>query len=142
MLAIIIFLLVTAIQKVIMAFFRKKLTSLVEQRFAGKQIIMKALNANFFGVKSKGQGQIRGNGALVLTTDQLWFFLAAPTREISIPLDQITMVETSRSHLGKSIFRPLLLVTCFYQGKSEQIAWYVPEPLKWKAAIEDLKGKQ
>jgi hypothetical protein len=139
LLVIIIFLLVTAVQKVIMAFFRTKLASLVDRRFAGRQIILMTLNANFFGLAGKGAGQVRGNGALVLTSDELWFCLAAPTREISIPLDKILKVQTSRSHLGKTIFRPLLLVTFDNQDQADQIAWYVKDHKKWLAAIEDLR---
>jgi hypothetical protein len=135
---ILAFLAVTAVQKVIFAFYKRKLIGIIEHRFAGRRIILMALNANFFGKKSKGVGQIRGNGALVLTDDQLWFCLAAPTREIAIPINQIQSVETKRSHLGRTIFRPLLAVMFNYQGQNEQIAWYVSDPGKWKSAIESM----
>jgi hypothetical protein len=138
LLVIIIFLSVTIAQKVVLALVKRKMARLVKQRFAGRQIIMMSPYANFFGAKSKGMGQIRGNGALVLTADQLWFCLAAPTREITIPIDRIRAVESKRSHLGKSIFRPLLAVTYDDKENTDQIAWYVTDLKEWETAIINL----
>lgn len=140
---IIIFLAVTAVKKIVLGFYRRKLLRVVEERFAGNRIVLMALSANFFGLKSRGGRQIprtgrRGNGALVLTDDELWFCLAAPSREISIPIGAIRAVDIKRSHLGRTVFRPLLAVSFTFQGKDEQVAWYVKDAAKWKAAIEAL----
>ena len=141
LLVIIIFLSITVIQKIALALVGRKMMRLVNRRFSGRQVIMIALTANFFGMKSRGTGQIRGNGALVLTDDQLWFCLAAPTREIAIPIEQIKTVTTKRGHLGKTIFRPLLAVTFTNKGRDDEVAWYVNELPKWKTAIESVMNK-
>ncbi len=136
---VLLLLIITGIQKLVYGYFRKRLLSVVEDRFAGRRIILMALDANFFGQKTKGAGQIRGNGALVLTDDELWFCLAAPRREFSIPISTITEIKLKRSHLGKSIFRSLLAVSFNYQGKEEQIAWFVRDAEKWMNTIEGLR---
>ncbi len=130
---------VTVVQKFILGYYRRRLLSVVEDRFAGRKIILMALNANYFGHKTEGGKQIRGNGALVLTEDELWFSLAVPQRELSIPINQITAVELTRSHLGKTVFRSLLAVSFNHQGRQEQIAWAVNDPEKWRGAIEGLR---
>lgn len=129
---------ITTIQKFIYGFFRKKLDEKIKERFRGRQIIMQALNANYFGFKTRGGRQVRGNGALVLLQDELWFMLAAPSREISIPLSAIKSVELKMSFLGKSVFRKLLAVSFQRQGRDETIAWYVPNAEMWRQEIEKL----
>lgn len=133
-------LVITGIKKLILGFYQRRLLNIVEERFAGRRIVLMALNANFFGIKTLGVKQVRGNGALILTDDELWFCLAAPRREISIPLNLIDKIELKRSHLGKTAFRSLLAVSFNYQGKTEQIAWYVGDADKWRQAIENIKG--
>jgi hypothetical protein len=120
---------------------RKRLSGEVERRFAGREVLLQALNANFFGQQSRGVGQIRGNGALVLTADELWFLLGIPRREISIPLRDITSVSLVNSHLGKSVFRPLLHVEYLAAGTADAIAWAVDDPERWKATIEQTTGR-
>jgi hypothetical protein len=119
---------------------RKRLSAEVERRFGGQMVLLQALNANFFGQQSKGVGQIRGNGALVLTEDELWFLLGIPSREISIPLRDITSVSLVKSHLGKTKFRPLLRVEYLSEGIADSVAWAVNDPEKWKATIEETTG--
>ena len=119
---------------------RKRLSAEVERRFGGQMVLLQALNANFFGQQSKGVRQIRGNGALVLTEDELWFLLGIPSREISIPLRDITSVSLVKSHLGKTKFRPLLRVEYLSEGIADSVAWAVNDPEKWKATIEETTG--
>jgi hypothetical protein len=56
-----------AIQKILLGLIKKKLLARLEKRFVSEKIIQLSLKANFFGQKSKGLNQIRGNGVLVLT---------------------------------------------------------------------------
>ena len=129
----------STIRKFLFGSVEKKLYERVEKRFVGQRIIVMALKANFFGQKSKGGRQVRGNGALVLTETELWFSLAAPEREISIPLSQIKSVILKRSHLGKTVFRPLLYIEYSSGVDDDSIAWHVNQPEEWKAAIEEIK---
>lgn len=108
----------------------------VEKKLAGRNPLRQTLAANFFGQRSKGPAQIRGNGALVLTESELFFFLAAPRREFSIPLNLITSVTLPKSHLGKTVFQPLLCVEYHAQMGVESIAWALKDPEGWKTDVE------
>jgi len=119
----------------------RKLLTRVEKRFTGQRIILQALSANFFGQKSKGVKQIRGKGVLVLTKDELWFSLALPAREISISVKDIKSVKLIKSHLSKTVFRPLLCVEFLFQGIEDSIAWLVNDPEEWKTDIEKVQKK-
>ncbi len=95
-------------------------------------------NANFFGQESKGVMQMRGNGTLVLTGSEIYFARWIPLAEYTIPLAKIQSVETVNGFLGKTVFRPLLKVV--YQneaGKTDAIAWLVPDLDGLKKLIED-----
>lgn len=120
--------------------FRKNLARVVSERFDPTEILRKNLWANYFGRKKKGMAQIRGNGALVLTNSQLWFLQAAPRNEIDIPLTQIIRVSTTRSHLGKTIFRPLLFVEFETPDGPDSIAWALRHPDEWVTTIEAARN--
>ena len=125
---------------VIVGRIKKGLAMKLEKRFAGQNIILHQMGAKFFGQKSKGLIQMRGNGALVLNKDELWFLMAVPERQVSIPLKNIKKVTLPVSHLGKTVFRPLLCVEFSSDGLDDSIAWAVPDPEKWKEAIEEAAG--
>jgi hypothetical protein len=108
-------------------------------RFAGREILGLNSNALFFGQASKGVGQLRGNGVLVLTPARLFFEMWAPRRELSIPVASITSVSTPRSHLGRTSFRPLLEVKHKdEQGRGDSSAWLIQNVETWHAALERL----
>jgi len=138
---VLVLLVLTAIRKFIFNWLQRKMLTKVENHFAGRHIVMMALNAGFFGRKSRGGKQVRGNGALVLTETELWFCQALPEKEITISVSQIKSIELRRSFLGRSIFRQLLYVEFYHRGRDESIAWYVNDPEKWKMAIDRLINK-
>ncbi len=115
---------------------RKKLKEVVDLKFRGREILLQTLSANFFGQRSKGAKQVRGNGALVLTNDELWFLRAYPVKEFSIPLKDVASVSLTRSHLGKTVGRDLLFVEYATPEGDDAIAWAVCDPENWKDAIE------
>ncbi len=115
---------------------RKGLEEAVSAKLGSTQSIRTDTGANFFGLTSKGMGQVRGNGALVLTSRELFFIMAIPRREIVIPLNSITSLSLKKSHLGKTIAYPLLRVDfSTFQG-SDSAAWAISKPEEWKAAVE------
>jgi hypothetical protein len=116
---------------------KKSLLTNVDKKLAGTNPLRQTLGANFFGQRSKGAAQIRGNGALVLTESELFFFLAAPRREFSIPLNLITSVTLPKSHLGRTVFRPLLCVEYRSHAGADAIAWAVKDPDGWKTNVEE-----
>lgn len=117
---------------------RKKLERYIQERFDKNEIIGATTRANFFGEKSKGGKQIRGNGALVLTKDQLVFIRAMPFKEYIVPIKSIKRVSMPNSFNGKSVFSKLLCVHYVVEGVEDSIAWVIKNPEKWQESIEAL----
>ena len=93
-------------------------------------------NVQGLGLESRGKGQVRGNGWLVLTADELRFRQWVPDRETRIPRSAITAVETDRWWLGKSVGRKLLVVRWRTpEGGEDAMAWNVRDLDDWLAAL-------
>jgi len=114
---------------------RRRLARKISQRFRPDEIILSTVNANYFGLESLRGKQWRGNCALVLTRHILWSCLAAPQRELPLPLSRIRKVSLVRSHCGRSILLDLLRVDFHAAGTHDAVAWYVRDAQKWMAAI-------
>ncbi len=107
--------------------------------FADDQILRSETSANFFGLESRGRGQIRGNGVLALTREELWFSQFITGKEIRISLVEIQAVSLVNSHLGKRVFGHQLVKVEFQTATATEVdaaAWLVGDPSSWKAAIE------
>lgn len=92
-------------------------------------------DANTFGVESLGKGQVRGTGTLALTADELLFAQWVPNRLLRISRAAITEVTTTRSWLGKTNFRQLLLVRWTTDAGADAIALWVKDLESWIAAL-------
>ena len=93
-------------------------------------------NVQGLGLESRGKGQVRGNGWLVLTADELRFRQWVPDRETRIPRSAITAVETDRWWLGKSVGVKLLIVRWRTpEGGDDAMAWRVRDLDSWLAAL-------
>ena len=96
--------------------------------------------ASFFGQQSRGPGQIRGNGTLILTESELIFEMWLPRREFRIPLASIESLENPKSFLGKSRFTPLLKVVFNdQQGSKDSMAWQVRDLSGWMEQIDKAR---
>lgn len=64
----------------------------------------------------------------MLTDDRLVFLMWMPRRELIIPLDSVEAVDTTRSHLGKTMSRDLLPV-CWRdpRGGQDATAWLLDD---------------
>ncbi len=94
---------------------------------------------NFFGLESLGVWKIRGNGVLILTKEKLLFGMWKPKRDLSILIGNIYEISNPKSHLHKSVNRPLLkIVFKNEQGESDSAAWYVRDLDKWNQILEKL----
>jgi hypothetical protein len=92
----------------------------------------------FFGLSSAGMFQIRGNGCLAATDDQLLFRLWIPRREVLIERASVTAIDTPRSHRGKATLRRLLRVTYTdMKGEQDAAAWEVRDLDAWLDALRD-----
>jgi len=115
---------------------RRKSERLIQAKFDKSAIQLQAPGANFFGQTSGGAMQLRGNGALALTDEELWFGLLVPRREISVRRKSITSARLKNSHLGKTVLRPLLYVEFQTPEGPDSCAWLVPDPQRWVDALE------
>lgn len=87
------------------------------------------------GLETLGRGQVRGNGTLALTADELRFRQWVPRREVSIPLAHVTHVGTERWWLGKTVGRRLLCVRWRVAGGEDAMAWEVRDLEGWLADL-------
>lgn len=114
----------------------------IAAHYGTAEILMTDLKANSFGLKSVGVWQVRGNGGLVLTAECLHFFMFLPKRDLRVPLDAITEITFTKSHLGKATMFDLLKVRFSVEDRSDSIAWYLTDPKEWKNRIEELMAKR
>jgi len=117
---------------------RKKLEHHIQENFDIREIVGATTRANFFGKQSKGGKQIRGNGALVLTKNEIYFIRAVPFKEYKIPLKSILEVSLPNSFNGKSVFSKLLCIQYKIGSELDVVAWAVKNPESWKKSIEKL----
>jgi len=95
--------------------------------------------ANFFGLESLGVWKIRGNGVLLLTKEELIFGMWKPKRDLLILVRNIIEISNPKSHMHRSVFRPLLkIVFKNERGESDSAAWYVRELDKWNQILNEL----
>ena len=120
----------------IYASIRGRLRKRINEKFSKREILGATTRANFFGIKSKAGAQVRGNGALVLTRNALFFIRAVPHKEFEIPLASIRKVSMPRFFNGKLALLPLLCVHFDTEYGEDSMAWSVPEAKVWKNAIE------
>lgn len=105
---------------------------LIAREFAGVAIERQSGMANFFGLESKGGRQVRGNGALVVTADRVWFQRIGAGEPIVIPRRDVKAAEVVSTHAGKTVGRPLLKLTFDDEhGGTDAVAWYVPDAEAW-----------
>ena len=129
-------LVLVVVMRLVVGHYKKKFREQVKRKFAGKHVVRESIGANFFGQSSRGMAQIRGNGALVLTTDELYFVMFAPRRELVIPLSTVTSVSTPRSHLGKTVGWRLLRVDFRSPSGEDAVAWAVLDLDEWTSDLQ------
>lgn len=112
---------------------------MAEEDLSGKEIKYGEELANFFGQESLGMAQVRGNGILRITQDEIYFRMLMPSRVFRFPINGIKNVETVKSFLGKTKFVPLMKVTFTNEhGESDSVAFLVRN---MSAAQEALGSK-
>lgn len=97
---------------------------------------IRSATVNGLGLQSRGRGQVRGNGRLVLTPEELHFRQWVPQRETTIPLAAVIAVGTERTWLGKWVGSTLLCVRWqTSDGGEDAMAWQVRDLEGWLAAL-------
>lgn len=112
------------------------------ERFPPGELLLSAPSANGLGLESRGRWQIRGNGALAVTSAGVWFRASFYSLELDLPLRNIRSVELVDSHLGKMIIGRKLLKIHFVDaaGTADSVAFLVREPAHWQAVIERARA--
>ena len=118
--------------------FRKRIAETYE-KFNYKEILVSDDMANFFGLESLGVWKIRGNGVLLLTKENLFFGMWKPKRDLSISVRNIIEISNPKSHMHRSVNKPLLKIVFKNDlGESDSAAWYVRELDKWNQILNEL----
>lgn len=118
----------------------KRVRTELEEELGGT--IRRLANVSGLGLESRGRGQVRGNGWLVLTAEELRFRQWIPRRETTIPLAAVTSVGTERTWLGKWVGSKLLCVRWrTSDGSEDAMAWQVPDLEGWLAALHGKRDR-
>jgi hypothetical protein len=100
--------------------------------------VRRSIAATSMGMSTLGPGQLRGTGTLVLTDGEVAFAQWRPDRLVRIPRAAIIEVDTTRTHLGKTMKQDLLRIRWNDETAGEDtIALFVRELDPWLA---DLGG--
>ncbi len=133
-------LVMSGVTKLVLRLMKRPLEARIAVLYGPDEILMKDLGANNFGLESWGVWQGRGNGALVLTKDCLHFFRFVSGGDVQVPLEAITEVAFTKTHLGKATIYDLLKVRFTVDARPDSIAWYLTDPKAWKSRIEELNA--
>jgi hypothetical protein len=115
---------------------RSRIEADIRARLGDERILLLEDGANSFGVESGGRWQIRGNGCLAATADEILFVMWFPRREVHIPRRAVTAVERAKSHLGKTVGHTLLRVRFTNEeGRPDSVAWWVSDVARWEAVL-------
>lgn len=120
----------------------------IDERFSEVHIIAQEIcMPSLRYQRSQGCCQFQGNGALVLTSDVLWFNLLCPNKQIEMPLRNILAVEVSlfgsparrRAWLGEpALFVDFVDAT---SGIEDQVVIVLMDPEYWKRKIDETIQK-
>jgi len=118
--------------------FRKRINE-IHEKYKDKTVLLVDDISNFFGLKSSGVGKVRGNGVLLLTEQELFFGMWKPKKELLIPIKSVLEITNPKSHMHRSVLRPLLKVIFRNEnGETDSGAWYVRDLDKWNEILNNL----
>jgi len=106
---------------------------------AGRAVVT-AENALSLGVASRGKRQLRGSGTLALCHDRVVFVQWVPSSVLEIPFADVTAVDTTRVHLGRSVGCPLLRIAWMTPDGGDEIALQVRDVDRWLGVLARQAG--
>jgi len=80
-------------------------------------------------------GDLTSTGTLVLTGSEVAFAQWRPLRVLRIDLGDLTRVDTTREHLGKTMRSDVLRLAWLEGGTEQQVAFFVRDLDPWLAAL-------
>ncbi|HCU34866.1 MAG TPA: hypothetical protein DGT21_05245 [Armatimonadetes bacterium] len=114
-------------------------------KLAEYEIIKIEDTADLRGQRSGGDRQERGKGALALVPHKLYFLKWSPKVEFEIYVSAMTSVELVKEFMGKPDRSEKGLLQVSFEndaGQPDAMAWQVPEPEQWEAAIREAIAKR
>ncbi|MHA1413338.1 MAG: hypothetical protein ACTSUX_10070 [Promethearchaeota archaeon] len=118
--------------------FKKQINNVLD-KFDKSKILKVSARANFFGLESKKSRQLRGNGILILTKNELYFSMFLSKKVIEIPISSIKSIETPRSFLKKSYLMRLLKINFIDElGQENSVAWVLENLDEWIEILTKL----
>jgi len=118
--------------------FRKRIEDIFEM-FKDKNILISDKMANFFGQESLGVWEVRGNGVLLLTEQELFFGMWKPKKDMIFPVKSIIEITNPKSHMHRSVFKSLLKISFKNEsGEHDSAAWFVGDLNKWNQILGEL----
>jgi hypothetical protein len=103
--------------------------------------VRRSTAATSLGLTSLGVGELRGTGTLVLTDDEVAFAQWRPDRLVRIPRAAVVEVDTTRTHLGKTMNKDLLRIrwTNAETDVEDTVAFFLRDLDAW---LTDLGGRR
>jgi hypothetical protein len=118
--------------------FKKRIKE-IHEKLEKEKILVYDDMVNFSGLESLGSWKVRGNGALILTEEILLFGMWKPKKDLVISVKTITKITNPKSHMHKSVFKPLLKVKFKNdEGNKDSAAWFVKDLDKWNKKLNEL----
>ena len=115
----------------------------IHEKYKDKHVLIADDMSNFFGLESTGVWKVRGNGVLLLTEEELFFGMWKPKKDLLIPVKSIIEIINPKSHMHRSVFRPLLKITFKnVNGKTDSGAWLVRKLDEWNEVLRQLLSKK
>jgi len=122
--------------------FAKRSKSIIK-KYEGKDVIRSSIGANFFGQESLKLRQVRGNGVIILTSNELYFEMWIPKRVYRILIHSIIDIEETKWHLRKTKNRSLLkIIFTNSMGETDSAAWIVRDLDLWVNDIQNQMAKK
>lgn len=98
---------------------------------------LRSTAATSLGLESQGADRARGTGTLVLTDAEVAFAQWRPDRLVRIPRPAIVEVDTTRTHLDKTMTNDLLRIRWTTTEGQDAVAFFVRDLDPW---LDDLGG--
>ncbi len=121
--------------------FKKRINE-IHEKYNDQNVLLIDDISNFFGLESLGVWKVRGNGVLSLTEEDLFFGMWKPKKQLLIPTKSIIEISNPKSHMHRSVLRPLLKITFTNEnGELDSAAWYVKKLDDWNHILNNLISK-
>lgn len=87
--------------------------------------------AALFGLASDGKNQTRGVGTVAMSDAELMFVQLVPDRDVRVARQDVTSVQLTRTFMGSTASRDLVVVTWETHGLGDAIALSMDDAEEW-----------